>query len=104
MSFPFVLRRTYEDLQGDYECMQWAYEKQIEQCMKEREGLILRISAGEEYRESMEKRLEDLLDDNRRLYEGRASARDQLAAAERKIKELTLLKDSMESRWVQKEE
>lgn len=104
MRFPFVLRSTYEDLEKDADCMKWSLDKQIEQLLAERKALILRIHAGEQYRESMERRMNDILDDNRILFEGRAKAREELAAAEKKLKELSIMNRSLEARWKYREE
>ena len=104
MKFPFVLRSRYERLEDDAECKAWSLNRQIEQLMAERKGLVLRIHAGEQYRESIEKRMQDLLDDNRILYEGRANARRELAEAERQLKELSLMMGSLEARWTHREE
>lgn len=104
MGFPFVLRRTYEDLKGDAECMIWSLNRQLEQMDKEREGLILRITQGEQYREGLESRLYSVLEDNRLLSETRAEARQQLAEAKKQVQKLTMLNKSLESMWAARAE
>ena len=93
--FGLVTRKEYDRLAGDYENDRWWWEKQVH-------ALEERVTAGEKYRDELEKKNAGLLEDNRRMLEIKSELYSKVGALEAKNREYELKIMSLESRWVAK--
>ena len=97
MKFPLVSRWKYEDLLSDKENMVWSYEKNLDLMQAKLDGLGARIN-------ELEAKNDGLLTDNRTLLNRIGDISIELAKWQKEARDLKLLKEAMEARWVQKVE
>lgn len=90
--FGLISRREHEDALLDLESENVCARQQ-------NEGLIKRIKLGEDYRSRLELENASLRDANRRLIYERDELTAELARKENQIRELQLIKESMEAMW-----
>jgi hypothetical protein len=91
----FVRRSEYERIED----LLFTERQNVRALSGQNEGLHALVKEGERYRETLEKRNEALLEDNRILYEGREQARKELAMTKELLKNEVLLRKSMEASW-----
>ena len=93
----FILRRIYDDEKTAHEWEMWNARQQ-------NKALLARIKVGEDYRHTLEQRIEAYRVDNGTLYASREEDRKRLQEAEKTIRELRLQLGSMEAMWCQRGE